>query len=310
MHFSSDYVNSKPVIEMKSQFRNLTLMSALGIVFFSCNTEELENKITQLNAENQQLEAKYQSKDSTLTAFINSFAEIEQNLSEIREREMNIEVAREENLSAGDLKARINENVAEINRLLEENREKIKALNARLTYAGRQNSQLKASMEELQQTLTAKVEEKESQIESLQEDLTGLQLEVYQLNTNLAELKEENQEKAAIIDEKTSQMNTAYYAAGTFRELQEEEILSKEGGFLGLGRTEVLNENAAKERFNQINIRETLFFPVQGEKVELVTSHPSNSYRIEKTKDDQTQLVVSDPDKFWESSRYLVMMVK
>ncbi len=130
------------------------------------------------------------------------------------------------------------------------------------------------------------------------------------MNTNLAELKEENQEKAAIIDEKTSQMNTAYYAAGTFRELQEEEILSKEGGFLGLGRTEVLNENAAKERFNQINIRETLFFPVQGEKVELVTSHPSNSYRIEKTKDDQTQLVVSDPDKFWESSRYLVMMVK
>lgn len=295
---------------MKSQFRNLTFISAFGIVFFSCNTEELENKINQLNAENQQLEAKYRAKDSTLTAFINSFAEIEQNLREIREREMNIEMAREENLSAGDLKARINENVAEINRLLEENREKIKALNARLTYAGRQNSQLKASMEELQQTLTAKVEEKESQIETLREDLTGLQLEINQLNTNLAELKADNQEKAAIIDEKIAQMNTAYYAAGTFRELQEEEILSKEGGFLGLGKTEVLNDNVSKERFNQINIRETLFFPVQGEKVELVTSHPSDSYRIEKIRDDQTQLVVSDPDKFWESSRYLVMMVK
>jgi len=295
---------------MKSQFRNLTLISALGIVFFSCNTEELENKITQLNAENQQLEARYQAKDSSLTAFINSFAEIEQNLSEIREREMNIELAREENLSAGDLKNRINENVEEINRLLEENREKIKALNARLTYAGRQNSQLKASMEELQQTLAAKVQEKEGQIENLREDLTNLQFEINQLNTNLAELKEENQEKAQVIDKKTNQMNTAYYAAGTFRELQDEQILSKEGGFLGLGRTEVLNDNVNKDRFNQINIRETLFFPVQGEKVELVTSHPSDSYRIEKTESDQTQLVVSDPDKFWESSRYLVMMVK
>lgn len=295
---------------MKSQFRNLTLISTLGIVFFSCNTEELENKITQLNAENQQLEARYQAKDSSLTAFINSFAEIEQNLSEIREREMNIELAREENLSAGDLKNRINENVEEINRLLEENREKIKALNARLTYAGRQNSQLKASMEELQQTLTAKVQEKEGQIENLREDLTSLQFEINQLNTNLAELKEENREKAQVIDKKTNQMNTAYYATGTFRELQDEQILSKEGGFLGLGRTEVLNDNVSKDRFNQINIRETLFFPVQGGKVELVTSHPSDSYRIEKTESDQTQLVVSDPDKFWESSRYLVMMVK
>jgi len=295
---------------MKSQFRNIALLTALSVAFFSCNTEELENKISQLNHENEKLEAQYQAKDSSLTAFINSFAEIEQNLREIREREMNIEMAREENLSVGDLKARINENVQEINELLEENRQKIKALNARLTYAGRQNNQLKASMEELQQTLTAKVEEKEGQISKLEEDLTGLQLELSQLNTNLTQLKEENQEKEELINEKTTQMNTAYYTAGTFRDLQDEQILSKEGGFLGLGRTEVLNENVDRERFNQIDIRETLFFPVDGEEVELVTHHPDGSYRIEKNGEAKTQLVVSNPEKFWESSRYLVMMVK
>jgi len=65
---------------------------------------------------------------------------------------MNIELAKEEKLSPGDLQKRINESVEEINRLLEENREKIKALNARLRYSGRQNSRLQVSMEELQQS--------------------------------------------------------------------------------------------------------------------------------------------------------------
>ncbi len=295
---------------MKSQFRNVALLTALSLPLFSCNTEELENKVSQLDQENQQLEAQYQAKDSSLTAFIKVFAEIEQNLREIREREMNIELAREENLSVGDLKNRVNENVQEINHLLEENRQKIKALNSRLTDAGRHNNQLKASMEDLQQTLTAKVEEKESQISNLEEDLTGLQLELNQLHTNLTQLKEDNQEKEQLIHEKTLHMNTAFYTAGTFRELQDEQILSKEGGFLGLGRTEVLNENVDSERFNQIDIRETLFFPVDGEEVKLVTHHPDGSYRIEKNDEAQTQLVVSNPEKFWKSSRYLVMMVK
>lgn len=295
---------------MKAQFRNLALLITMSAAFFSCNTEEMEGKIAELSAKNQELQQKYQAKDSSLTAFITSFAEIEENLRAIRQREMNIEMAREENLSPGELKDRISQNVEEINHLLEENREKIKELNARLKYSGRQNSRLKASMEELQQTLTAKINEKEGEIVNLKSDLDGLKLEISQLNTNLAMVEKENQEKEEVINEKTEQLNTAYFVTGTFKELQEEQILSKEGGFLGLGRTEVFNANASKDQFSEIDIRKTLFFPVQGEKVELVTHHPSDSYRIERDAEDQTQLVVNDPDKFWESSRYLVMMVK
>ena len=295
---------------MKTQIRNLALFSTFSIAIFSCNTDELESNITRLKAENQKLEEQYQAKDSTLTAFMTSFVEIEENLREIRAREMNIEVAREENLSPGDLKKRINKNVEEINLLLEENREKVKELNARLKYSGRQNSRLKASMEELQEGLTAKIDEKENEITQLNQDLDGLKLELSQLNTNLAMVEEENQEKEEIINEKTHQLNTAYFVSGTSNELREEQILNKEGGFLGLGRTEVLNDDVSKEQFKEIDIRETLFFPVQGENIELVTSHPSGSYKIEKDAEDKTQLIVQNPDKFWESSRYLVMMVK
>jgi DNA repair exonuclease SbcCD ATPase subunit len=302
--------SSKKYKPMKAHTRNLAFLSLLSFALFSCDNKEMEAKIADLNQQNQLLEAQYQQKDSALVAFIASFAEIEHNLKEIRERELNIELAREENLSAGDLKARINEDVQEINRLLEENREKFKSLNAQLAYAGRQNAKLKASMEELQTSLTAKIEEKESQINGLSEELGGLKLEISQLNTNIASLQDENQQKEQAIIEKTDQLNTAYFVAGTYKQLRDEQILIKEGGFLGLGKTEVLNDQASKEQFRQIDIRETLLFPLEGEAVELVTTHPAGSYRLEKENDEKLKLVVADPEKFWESSKYLVMVVK
>ncbi|MEK6480791.1 hypothetical protein WJR50_24830 [Catalinimonas sp. 4WD22] len=295
---------------MKAQFKSLAIISALSIGIFSCENKEMQEKITQLSNENQQLEQRYASKDSSLTSFIESFAEIESNLSDIREREMNIQLNREKNLSTEDLKQRIREDVEEINRLLIENREKIGSLSAQLKYSGSQNAKLKASLEELQDNLTAKIEEKEAEIGTLSEELASMKIKVDELNTNLASLKDANAEKEQTIQSKVEQLNTAYYVSGTFKQLRDVEVLSKEGGFLGLGRTEVLKDNFNKQQFNQIDIRQTLSFPIEGEDIELVTTHPSDSYRLEKNDEAKLNLVVSDPDKFWESSKYLVMVVK
>lgn len=295
---------------MKAQLRNFAIISALGIGFFSCENKEMKDQVSQLSQENLQLEKKYASKDSSLTAFIESFAEIESNLSEIREREMNIELNKEKNISTEDLKERIRVDIEEINRLLIENKEKIGELNAQLAYSGKQNSKLKASMEELQASLTAKVEEKELQIAKLTDELANMKIRVDELNTNLASLHEDNKKKEEAIQSKTEELNTAYFVAGSFKKLRDSQVLTKEGGFLGLGRTEVLSDNFNREQFNQIDIHETLSFPIEGEEVELVTSHPSGSYRLEKSEEEKMNLIVSDPEKFWESSKYLVMVVK
>lgn len=295
---------------MNAQFRNFAILSALSVSLFSCENKEMKDQITQLSHENLQLEKKAASKDSSLTVFIASFAEIESNLSQIREREMNIQLARERNISQEDLKGLIKEDIEEINRLLVENKEKIGELNAQLTYSGRQNAKLKASMEELQLSLTAKIEEKESQIGLLNEELKGMKVRVEELNTNLASLQEENKKKEETLSIKTEELNTAYFVSGSSKELRENEVLSKAGGFLGLGRTEVLKDNFNKKQFNRIDIRETLSFPIEGKEVELITKHPSDSYRLEKSEEEKVNLVVSDPEKFWESSKYLVMVVK
>lgn len=295
---------------MKAQLRNFAIISALSVGMFSCENKEMKDQISQLSLEKLQLEKKYQSKDSSLTAFIESFAEIESNLSEIREREMNIQLTREKNVSTEDLKGLIREDIEEINRLLIENKEKIGELNAQLKYSGRENTKLKSSLEELQANLTAKIDEKEAQIITLSQELNGMKVRVEELNTSLASLHEDNKQKEQTIATKLEELNTAYFVAGSYKQLRDNEVLSKKGGFLGLGKTEVLKEDFNKQQFNQIDIRETLSFTVEGKEVELVTRHPSDSYRLEKDEEEKLNLVVSNPEKFWESSKYLVMVVK
>ncbi len=289
----------------------LILIAGAGVALSSCNTKELEQKIATLEQEKQEIKSEVENRDESLMEFMQSFAEIEKNLREIREREMNIELNRESDLSSEDLKNKINEDIQEINRLLAENRQTIQSLGAKLKNSSNENVKLNNMMEQLQTELTAQIEEREGQIATLNDNLKQMEVKVEELNTNIASLEETNEEKEETITEKVNELNTAYFVAGSFKKLEEEEIVDKEGGFLGLGKTKVLNEDFNQDKFTKIDIRETAFLPVDGEEVKLVTAHPSDSYTIEKAEDsEKVNLVISNPDKFWESSKYLVMMVK
>lgn len=287
------------------------LILIAGVALSACNTKELEEKITQLEQEKQEVLSEVQDRDSSLMNFMQSFADIEKNLREIREREMNIELSRESDLSSEDLKNKINEDIQEINRLLAENRETIQKLGVKLKNSSNENVKLNNMMTQLQEELTAQIEQREGQIATLNEELKHMEVKVEELSTNIASLEESNQEKEEVITEKVGELNTAYFVSGTFKTLEEEQIVDKEGGFLGLGKTKVLKDDFNQDKFTKIDIRETVFFPVDGEEVQLVTTHPSGSYAIEKDEEsEKMNLVISDPEKFWESSKYLVMMVK
>ena len=161
-------------------------------------------------------------------------------------------------------------------------------------------------MNRLKQNLTGQVDERETRVNDLLSELDGMEIQVNELRADVDSLQIANEEKLA-------EMNSAYYVAGEFKTLQDEEILDKQGGFLGiLGRTETLTDNfAQQDKFTKINIRETVFFPIKGRNVELVTTHPADSYKIEPSDStDQMNLVISDPDRFWESSKYMVAVTK
>ena len=199
--------------------------------------------------------------------------------------------------------------------MISENKKTIEDLNQQLKSTKGRNVELNRMLVRLKDQLNTQIEEKDQQIALLKDDLQKMNFTVEELNSDLdtlrqvnSELALSNEEKEQMIEEQVSQINTAYIALGTDKELQETNIITKEGGFLGIGRTEKLSGNLDESSFTKIDIRETKTIPVEGKKIELVTPHPADSYKI-NGEDKIESIEITQPDKFWNNSKYLVVRV-
>ena len=274
--------------------------------FVACNQKELK----QLREQNQQLTSMAKQKDSTINDFIESLNTIEENLEIIKEKETIISV-NSENPNKSQ-KQKIASDLTSINNLLEQNREKIADLDKKLKNSWYQNSKLR----KLTDRLKTKLEVKETEIIALNEKVAKLNIEVENLHGKVTELNgtvlalnTENENKSKEISDKTEALNTAYYVCGTNKELQEKNVITKDGGFIGIGTTAVLKENFNENEFKKIDITQTTMIPVQGKKISLVTNHPKGSYKVEGTETVEG-ITILDPAEFWKSSKYLVVAVR
>ena len=71
-----------------------------------------------------------------------------------------------------------------------------------------------------------------------------------------------------------TELNTAYFTSGTAKELKEKGLITKEGGFLGLGKIKTLSKSATNENFSAFDIRNTFTFSVKADEAKLITEHP------------------------------------
>ncbi len=283
----------------------------VGASTFACTNKEMEQKIAQLTEENQVLKSETLDNESSIAAFMESFNDIEKNLAEIRARENNIAITNSDaKLTEEDIKAKIAEDISAINELMSQNKETIASLDRQLKRSYGNNAKIKKAMETLREELTAQIVEKDEHIAVLKKDLEDMNFTVAELNSTIDTLSIENANQAQIIGEKVTEINTAYYTVSNKKALLSDNVVSKEGGFLGIGKTKSLKESFNKDVFSKIDITEVKSFPINGKKVELVTNHPEDSYTFEKVGDKTVEsLVILDPEKFWNSSKYLVVMV-
>ena len=76
---------------------------------------------------------------------------------------------------------------------------------------------------------------------------------------------------------------------------------------------EMLVKDFDKSAFTTINIMQVTDIPIAAKDVELLTNHPSDSYTLvsDDTKKGMiTNLVITNPEKFWSTSKYLVIVKK
>lgn len=283
--------------------KKLLLLIFIVPFLFGCNKQKKE-----LEA----LQARYDSilsvgftKDTALFAYIESFNQIQANLDSIKQAEMLISSNTEGNGELQtDTKDQINRDINMIYEKLRENKETIAKLRSNLKKSGGKVTELEKMIDRLSQQM----DEKDTQITQLRDQLEKMNIDIEILSTNVSTLTAEGEEKSQIISEQTTAMNTAYYVVGTKRELLDNNIITREGGFAGIGANKKLKQDFNHDYFSTVDITKLRSIPLTKKRATLITTHPSQSYKLygEKLSDS---LVITNPKDFWSVSKYLVIMI-
>lgn len=278
----------------------MNIKSTLVILFlvvslFSCN----QDKIDQLSEENTEFQVDNAEKDSTINVMLRTFNDIQENLNLIKEREGVLKVTDPE---TG--KQNMIDDIKMINELMMQNEELNKKLNSQL-----KNSNYKLSeMRKMIDNLNRQIELKNQEIAQLNQLLKSKDAQIGELYFSVDSLNYAIGKRDEVIEQTTDDLNTAFYAFGTFKELKEKNVLTKEGGFLGLGKTESLKDNINMDYFTKIDIRKQKSFLIYADKAELITKHPKESYEF-MGNGKVDSLVIKDPDAFWKTGKTLVIVV-
>ena len=251
--------------------------------------DSIENVSSNLNG-------KLNEKDAAIQELVSSFNEIQENLNAIKEKEKIISKV----TSDGDVKSKedqIKEDIQSIYDLMAKNKDRIGSLSKKLKNSKLQIDGLEKMIENMQATLSLK----DSEIEELKTKIEGLNVELSSLTTNYKAVENESNQKTEII-------NTAFYAIGTSKELKENNVITKEGGIIGLGKTTKLSSDFNKEYFTKINIEKTTSINLGAKKIKILTTHPSNSYKLIGEKPIE-KLEITNTKEFWSASKYLVIIL-
>jgi chromosome segregation ATPase len=187
---------------------------------------------------------------------------------------------------------------------MEHNRRLIAKLQQQMKNSSLTSAQLTRTIK----NLTAQMEEKAQQLAELQAELneknlriTELDEKVTDLNKDVTELKEDTVQKSMTISEQDRQLHTAWFVFGTKSELKEQRILVD---------GDVLKEDFNRDYFTKIDIRMDREIKLYSRSAKMMTSHPSNSYTLQRDMNKHYVLNITDPELFWSTSKYLVILVK
>lgn len=282
----------------------LAVLIALGVLGYYLQRTDHNEQLALMEDQKTAFSLQLTERDSVINEWLLTFDQIEQDLAQIKEKEKMITLESSDSEISKSRKDKIREDIKYINTLLEANKQKIASLNAQLKKAG---VTMKA-LEEKVATLEASVKQYEADINEMKVALANKDIEIDQLNTKVTGLDQTIAQQTETINGQIAEMNKAYLISGTFKDLRDRGILSKEGGFLGIGRKEALIEDFKDSLFAQIDITQTKIIPVNAKNAKLVTEHPSGSYELIR-QDEKTveSIEIKDPEQFWKISKYAVV---
>ncbi len=187
-------------------------------------------------------------------------------------------------------------------------RETLQVQRQRIANLESQLKSAKGNTQKLQRiiiSLKAQLAEKEDQIATLQDEVVNKGLTIEDLRGRLSRMYEMNESQQKIISSQhkiianqDSQLNEGYVIIGTKSELKDAGVLKKKK----------MDVNGLdKSMFKTIDIRVVTEIDIPSKKPEILSQMPEDSYTIEKVDKKSCTLRITNPERFWSVSKFLIV---
>lgn len=275
---------------------------SLALLLYGCKEYKAPVANRPTVAKDDSLQQIISQRDTQINNMMATMNEIQEGFNEISEAENRVNLIQDD--ERADKASQIKEDIKFIADRMQQNRELIKKLQGQLRDSDFKSQELKKVIANMLRQL----DEKDQQLQQLRAELDAKNIHIAELdetisnlNNNVTELKSESDEKSQIINNQETQLNTAWYVFGTRPELKDQRILMGD---------KVLQQNFNKNYFTKIDIRVTREIKLYSKSARLLTSHPAGSYELIRDNNKMYTLAITNPQLFWSTSKYLVVVVK
>lgn len=282
--------------------KRIIIIAIAALAIMACQEKKEPVTVSQTDVRIDSLQRIIDQKDNELNDVMSTFNEIQEGFRLIEAAEKNVNVIKDG--EATNKSEQIRQDIRNIQQRMQHNRELI----ARLQQQVREGS---TRSEELRRTINnfvKELENKNSELQQLRAELQDKDIQIAELdntvnslNSDVSQLREETAQKAATISTQDVQLNSAWYVFGTKKELQEQNIYQK---------GKVLQSNFNKNYFTKIDIRVDKEIKLYSKSARMLTAHPAGSYTLQPDAQQQYVLRITNPQQFWSTSKYLVVLVK
>ena len=293
--------------------KQLPIISAAltTLLTVSCGQKAEENNQAQMldttdvvTMSREELEATLMTQDTLL----NLVNDISADMIQLKNIEMIVSSPSGLNGETTSQRRQILNDMQAVKQTLAERRQRLAQLEENLKNSNGKNATLMKTIENLKQQISSQ----ESEIAQLNSKLSAAGVEIASLGAKVDSLSStvtavttEREEARQEATQLTDELNTCYFAIGTKKELQDNQIIQT--GFLR--KTKIMEGDFEKNYFTRADKRTLVSIPLHSKKAEVMTKQPKDTYEIVEGDQGQKILKILDPARFWELSNFLVVKV-
>jgi hypothetical protein len=292
--------------------RKLLVLAALAIAVTGCADKK---KLDAALAESQKVSAEKDSLLNEVLANAEMVSSINAELAKVKDLGANPVTKGEAGTTANEQRQVVLGKIRDAISRLSASEESLEKAKTRLAALDKKDSRLSAQITRYQKT----IDEMKTQIEQQQtEYLAIIDSQKTQITTLATNLDTVTAQKAMVETEKQAlvdTMNTVYVAVGTEKALRDEGVAVKEGSkFLFFGGTKLLPARDPNlSAFTVIHrINDSVIALPDSTKAYKIISRQNPAFLSNEVKDGNkvtgSALHIADPEKFWGSSKYLIVV--